>query len=66
MKLAKEIRIKSPVNHSRLQSCLQSCITLLMLCMTLMLVALSGHAQLLVPGQPAPLNLTFLGDNSSL
>jgi RHS repeat-associated protein len=80
MKSAKEIRIKggfkSPMNHSRLQSC----ITLLMLCMTLML-ALPGHAQiaevpnsfentsappLLVPGQPEPINLTFLGDNSSL
>jgi RHS repeat-associated protein len=36
-----------------------------MLCMTLML-ALPGHAQMLVPGQPDPINLTFLGDNSSL
>jgi RHS repeat-associated protein len=61
MKSAKEIRIKSPVNHSPLQSC----ITLLMLCMTLMLAS-PGHAQLLVPGQPDPINLTFLGDNSSL
>jgi hypothetical protein len=86
MKSAKEIRIKSSVNHSRLQSC----ITLLMLCMTLML-ALPCHAQiagvpttventstspptsgvsdipaLLVPGQPDPINLTFLGANSSL
>jgi RHS repeat-associated protein len=61
MKSAKEIRIKSHVNHSPLQSC----ITLLMLCMALML-ALPGHAQLLVPGQPDPINLTFLGDNSSL
>jgi RHS repeat-associated protein len=61
MKSAKDFRIKSSVNHSRMQSC----ITLLMLCMTLML-ALPGHAQLLVPGQPDPINLTFLGDNSSL
>jgi Ig-like domain from next to BRCA1 gene len=58
---SKGIRIKSPVNHSRLQSC----ITLLILCMALMLASL-GHAQLLVPGQPDPINLTFLGANSSL
>jgi RHS repeat-associated protein len=49
------------VSHSRLQSC----ITLLMLCIALML-ALLGHAQMLVPGQPEPINLTFLGANSSL
>ena len=70
MTSAKEITVKAalklkkklfPVSHSWLQSC----ITLLMLCMTLML-GLPGHAQLLVPGQPDPINLTFLGANSSL